>query len=283
VTDNESDAGPTGPSVAVRVTTEQRVKQALRCTIGEPYVGKRLKLRRMARAMPVGAVDEGPMRILDFGTEDATFVYWLADRYPTASVTAIDLDTQAMAICQSLRPSSYATRVEFVATRIEELPSGSFDLITAFDVLEHIDDDGVALTELARVLDRGGDLLIHVPRDQWMDAAGRVERVADADAWQINPGHVRMGYSPERLRDLVRAAGLDVVDIDLWVRRWGVRAHRFYARLEHPAVLRALTVPFTDLAAALDRRRPVDEGNTVWIRARKPGVGPGTDMRHQAG
>src|SRR5436190_2264091 len=51
-----------------------------------------------------------------------------------------------------------------VRAHIESLPfqGSSFDLITALDVLEHIDDDLAALDELLRVVRQGGVLVITV-------------------------------------------------------------------------------------------------------------------------
>ena len=47
----------------------------------------------------------------------------------------------------------------------EELPyeDGTFDLVTAFDVVEHMDDDLAGLTEMRRVLRPGGRVLLFVP------------------------------------------------------------------------------------------------------------------------
>ena len=47
----------------------------------------------------------------------------------------------------------------------EELPydDGTFDLVTAFDVVEHMDDDLAGLREMYRVLRPGGHALIFVP------------------------------------------------------------------------------------------------------------------------
>jgi SAM-dependent methyltransferase len=52
--------------------------------------------------------------------------------------------------------------------RIEELPwrDGTFDLITALDVIEHTADDRRALAELRRVTKPGGWLLVTVPAYQ---------------------------------------------------------------------------------------------------------------------
>ena len=47
----------------------------------------------------------------------------------------------------------------------EELPydDGTFDLVTAFDVVEHMDDDLAGLREMRRVLRTGGRVLLFVP------------------------------------------------------------------------------------------------------------------------
>ena len=47
----------------------------------------------------------------------------------------------------------------------EELPydDGTFDLVTAFDVVEHMDDDLGGLSEMRRVLRPGGRVLLFVP------------------------------------------------------------------------------------------------------------------------
>jgi SAM-dependent methyltransferase len=252
-----------------RAVFKQRTKQAVRRTIGEPYVGKRLKLRRLNRIMPTLALR--PAAILDAGTEEATFVYWLADRYPDATVTAVDIDRDAISACVAARPDSYRSRVEFRLSTFAELEDESFDLITVLDVLEHIHDDAAAVAELARALKAGGTIVVHVPRDRWMTRTGEVHRVADEDAWRINPGHVRQGYSPESLRQLLTGGGLTVEDVQVWLGRWGVLAFRAYSALEHPTPLRLLSVPVTDLCAVLDQRRPTPEGNSVYARATKPG------------
>lgn len=44
----------------------------------------------------------------------------------------------------------------------------TFDLLTIFDVIEHIEDEKKALTEIARVLKKGGLAVFNVPAYQWM-------------------------------------------------------------------------------------------------------------------
>lgn len=246
---------------------KQYAKQAVRRTVGEPYVGKRLKLRRLNTVMRGLALQ--PQRILDAGAEDATFVYWLADRYPEAKIVAVDIDQVAIESCLSARPAKYVGRVDFQVKYFAELAPASFDLVTAFDVLEHIPDDVGAVRDLYRALRPGGTLLVHVPRDRWKTRSGVVHHIADEDAWRINPGHVRMGYAPERMRELLEGAGFEVRDVQTWLGRWGTLAHEVYERLESPVALRALSIPVTDACAWLDARAGTSEGNTVYVRAVK--------------
>lgn len=247
---------------------KQYAKQAVRRTIGEPYVGKRLKLRQLNKVM--GGLRLQPQRILDAGAEDATFVYWLADRYPRAEVLAVDIDEAAVAACLTARPPRYEGRVDFQVNYFADLPPEAFDLITAFDVLEHIVDDKGAVADLYRALRPGGTLLVHVPRDRWLTRSGQVHRFADEDAWQINPGHVRMGYSPESMTALLRDAGFELREVQTWLGRWGTLAHDVYTRLERPTAARLISVPVTDVCAWLDGRHETTEGNTVYAHAVKP-------------
>jgi SAM-dependent methyltransferase len=46
-----------------------------------------------------------------------------------------------------------------------------FDTITALDVIEHVDDDGEALSEMFQALDPGGGLLVTVPQHQCLWSA----------------------------------------------------------------------------------------------------------------
>ena len=52
-----------------------------------------------------------------------------------------------------------------------EVPDRHYDVIGAFDVIEHIEDDRAALASIATKLKRGGKFIVTVPAHQWMWSA----------------------------------------------------------------------------------------------------------------
>lgn len=83
--------------------------------------------------------------------------------------------------------------------------AGAADLVVAFDVIEHIDDDVAALREMRRVLRPGGVLLLAVPTGM--------------DLWSAHDeavGHVRR-YDAAGLLSVVRSAGFTVTEAQSWM------------------------------------------------------------------
>lgn len=73
-----------------------------------------------------------------------------------------------------------------------------FDLVTALDVLEHLDDDAGALEEFRRVLKPGGRVFIFAPAHRWL--------------WSLQDevSHHKRRYVARTLRDVVTRSGLEV-------------------------------------------------------------------------
>lgn len=91
--------------------------------------------------------------VLDFGAGIGTFSDSLG--IPHSRVTCIETDTNAQAHLSSMGFKAYAN--------LSEIADGSFDYIFTLNVLEHIEDDGTAVSELYRVLKPGGRLFVYVP------------------------------------------------------------------------------------------------------------------------
>lgn len=133
----------------------------------------------------VGTYVGRPDRLLDVGSADGPSVGWLA---PDARRVALDVDPRGLApgdVCGSAMHLPFA--------------DASFDVVAAFDVVEHCEPEAAALAELARVLTPGGRLLVSVPAYQW----------AWTDFDVQNQHHRR--YTRRRLVGAVEAQGLEIL------------------------------------------------------------------------
>jgi SAM-dependent methyltransferase len=140
--------------------------------------------------------------------------------------------------------------------------SGSFDLVTAFDVLEHIDEDYVAVGEMFRALRPGGTLLVSVPCD-----------MALWSAHDVALSHMRR-YSRETLTGIVEKAGFEIESLSSWnvllrpVAEWR-RRRSTDSDMDYvsPVVNAGLTAIVT-----VERYLPVKSlrGVSLMLRARRP-------------
>jgi SAM-dependent methyltransferase len=117
----------------------------------------------------------------------------LRPRLPLAGTEFLDLSEPAVA---ELTRRGGNARVGSILALPH--PDQAFDLICAFDILEHVEDDETAVAELRRVLRPGGTLLFSVPlyRAAWTEL--------DAVA-----GHYRR-YEPCNLEALLSARGFTI-------------------------------------------------------------------------
>jgi hypothetical protein len=73
--------------------------------------------------------------------------------------------------------------------------------VTCFETVEHIEEEGLLLSELHRVLRRGGWLLLSVPKEGY--------EPKNADGKPENPYHLRL-YNAEGLKALLELNGFAV-------------------------------------------------------------------------
>jgi SAM-dependent methyltransferase len=82
----------------------------------------------------------------------------LRPRLPLAGTCFVDASLPAVATLRT-----HGARAEVGLVSRLSFDDGTFDLVAAFDIVEHVDDDEAALSELARVAAPGATLLLSAP------------------------------------------------------------------------------------------------------------------------
>ncbi len=101
------------------------------------------------------------LEILDVGCGAGNMVHHLS-RY--GHVRGIEVDPRPVKIAQS---RGYDVRQADAAKGIP-FEDATFDLVTALDVIEHVEDDAAVLRQARRVLKPGGHLLVTTPAFRWL-------------------------------------------------------------------------------------------------------------------
>jgi SAM-dependent methyltransferase len=137
------------------------------------HIGKRgIEFALLRRFLPKGK--QADRRALDLGCGTGLNIEQMS-RY--AEVTGTDYVEEALHFCLA-RGHKRLCKADAALLPFKD---GYFDIATALDVIEHLDDDLVALEELYRVMKPGGLLIVSVPAYKflwtyWDDILGHRRR-----------------------------------------------------------------------------------------------------------
>jgi SAM-dependent methyltransferase len=140
--------------------------------------------------------------LLEVGCGTGFVLAGLHDAFPQLRLVGSELFAEGLEIARRRLPPE----VELVELDARAMPyDGEFDLVGAFDVLEHIDEDVSVLQGMHRAVRDGGGLLVTVPQHPALWSA------ADTFAH-----HVRRYRRGELVRK-IRAAGFEPVEVTSFV------------------------------------------------------------------
>jgi SAM-dependent methyltransferase len=102
--------------------------------------------------------------ILEIGCGTGFVLAGLARAVPGLSLSGSELSLPPLRTARSRLREAALYRFDARAIPFRD----EFDLVCAFDVLEHIPDDGAALEEMRAAMGPGGAVLITVPQHRWL-------------------------------------------------------------------------------------------------------------------
>lgn len=133
--------------------------------------------------------------LLEIGCGTGFVISAISKRFTEAVICGSEFFEEGLIYAQQLLPN-----VQFTQMDARNIPyEAELDVIGAFDVLEHIEEDEIVLQQIFKALKPTGIVFITVPQHRWLWSA--------VDEYAC---HVRR-YSASELHQKVRGAGFDVV------------------------------------------------------------------------
>jgi SAM-dependent methyltransferase len=105
-----------------------------------------------------------PSKVLEIGCGTGFVLSGVRSVFPAAELNASDIYTEGLGYAAKRVPDAFLFQMD--AQRIPF--RDEFDLIGAFDVIEHIEDDGAVLEQLFQACKAGGSVVLTVPQHRWL-------------------------------------------------------------------------------------------------------------------
>lgn len=169
------------------------------------HIGNRVRAHYAVKYLSIKK-DE---KTLDAGC--GTGVYSIEIASKKANVIGIDINKDAIRLASKVaKRASLKNTVEFVIADLCNLPlkENLFDKSLCVDVLEHIKNDRRAVSEIRRVLIKGGVSVIHVPQS---DQIRYVIHDSEDSLYFKKYGHVREGYTKNSLSSLLQINNFEII------------------------------------------------------------------------
>ncbi len=244
--------------------------------LGELHVPGRLRIWHIMREFRrLRLWSHRPLALLDAGGGKGALAYFLARKFRMWTVVVADNDRRTIERGRQVKANLRLHNLELHEVDLRCFNEESrYEIVVCSDVLEHIQEDEEIAKRLARALRPGGVLIVtspSVPQPKHLPLVARRERrigFAPSDY-----GHVRQGYSHERLRQLMEGSGLEVDRIRWTFGRFGTLMFDLFFITgddrPNPFVYAAL-FPLYMMLSFLDVTIPIRHGAAVLGVGRKP-------------
>ena len=156
----------------------QSSKHFFNYTLNVPLVSR---YEDLIRLVPINA-----SRVLDVGTGDGYLIYLLINKLKHSIINGMDSESTGLKLAKEQLLTKGITDINLEEQSVYELEydSNLFDLVTMADVIEHLEDDELAIREISRVLRMNGMLLLSTP-NRMSDSKWDKRHVREYDAFEL--------------------------------------------------------------------------------------------------
>lgn len=166
-----------------------------------------------------------PHAFLDYGFGSGAFLRYAARQGHPA--TGVDVSPQNVRQLRDAarRDGVVIGLIDLSANSLDDLRPQRFDIVTLFQVVEHLECPLRLISQLSRLQDPGGLVYLECPNDSaaWAHAKNPLHRAVRSTAWSSlkYPEHLH-GFNRRSIAALLLAGGYDLVDCGDYAYRDGL-------------------------------------------------------------
>jgi SAM-dependent methyltransferase len=215
--------------------------------------------------------------VYDAGSGFGQYSYYMAKRFPSARIFAVDVKEEQIADCRYFFRTAGLSQCSFAIEDLTQLQHANrFDFILSVDVMEHIPDDVGVFKNFIKALKPQGHLFINTPSN-----LGGSDAESPDDASFIEE-HARNGYGADEIRMKLESVGFVVEKVKYTYGTWGNLAWKL--GIKYPMLMLDVskslfvllpfyylpTLPLTFILMFLDYSANNKTGTGLNVVARKP-------------
>jgi len=191
--------------------------------VNEAFVSDLLAMFRSMNTDHDAETLTAPVSILDVGTGTARIPVSLAQRFPRALITAVDLSQEMLKLAQrNVETAQLTERISVQISDGKALPftNRSFDAVISNSIIHHLPEPVTPFREMSRVLKRGGALFVRdLLRPETSDDVDRLVEIYAAGemshARRMFRDSLHAALTLEEVRQALRSVGIP--------REWAVQ------------------------------------------------------------
>jgi len=243
---------------------------------GDVNIGGRIRANHVLKA--IKSLDLKGKKILDAGSGDGCYSFYLSKYEPSVNITAVELDESKIKNCLQIADELGINNIDFVNDSLLSIEyEAEFDYVICSDVLEHIPQDELAIKKFHTALKPGGTLVLHVPglseKHPVWERYGIIKRKHD-NWYEQHTAHrpefyhdAREGYALEDILHKLRGAGFQILSVRPTYGIFGMTAFQIFKITRMLMPVYVLMLPLLLGLGYLDVTRDNREGFSNLILA----------------
>lgn len=202
-------------------------------------------------------------QIMDAGCDTGRDAIYFSAKYPDAKITAIDISQKAIDEANERLAKAKLNNVSFRVINLLDIDySEQFNLIYSIEVLEHIDNIDLCITNFYKALKPNGKLIVHVPCPNQKRHFKRFRNIE-------HPDHIHVGFTAQELADIIQSKGFQVLEKKYTSGWFGSLAWEIFEIIRKSDFFKRALFPIILILAVIDTRIINKSGNNIMITFQK--------------